>query len=89
MAQWLVREKPGRYAELLWLLPAGGPEAFAPDEEWISDICAHAVRLFEQHGAEPDAGVHYEEFVLFAARSIGPGVRDTRRRRSDSDRPRA
>jgi hypothetical protein len=70
IAQWLVREAPGRPAELLWLLPARGPEAFAQDEEWISDICAHAVRLFEQHGSESDVGVHYEEFVLLAARSI-------------------
>lgn len=70
IAQWLVREEPGRHAELLWLLPAGGPETFAQDEEWISDICAHAVRLFEEYGSEPDAGVHYEEFVLLAARSV-------------------
>lgn len=70
IARWLVREEGGRDAELLWLLPAGGPEMFSADEEWISDVCAHAVRLFEQYGGESDAGVHYEEFVLLAARSI-------------------
>jgi hypothetical protein len=33
-------------------------------------VCAHAVRLYEQYRNEPEAGIHYEEFVLLAARSI-------------------
>lgn len=70
IARWLVREDPLGEPELLWLLPAGGPEMFSADEEWISNVCAHAVRLYEQYRSEPEAGIHYEEFVLLAARSI-------------------
>jgi hypothetical protein len=70
LARWLIREEPERPAELLWLLPAGGPEMFSADEEWIASVCRHAVRLYEDYRSEPAAGRHYEEFVLLAARSI-------------------
>ena len=70
LVRWLIREEPGQAPELLWLLPVTGPETFSGDEEWIAQVCAAAVRLYEQHGNEPEAGVHYEEFVLLAARSI-------------------
>ena len=70
LVQWLIREEPRQEPELLWLLPVGGPEKFSADEEWIAQVCADAVGLYEQHGNEPEAGPHYEEFVLLAARSI-------------------
>jgi hypothetical protein len=70
LVQWLIREDDGGASELLWLLPAGGPGMFSADEEWIASVCAHAGRLYEQYGNEPQVGSHYEEFVLLAARSI-------------------
>jgi hypothetical protein len=68
LAAWLVEKGPAGVHELLWMLPPDGPEAF--DEAGVADIWTRSLELLAQHGAHPEYGEHYREFVLLAARCL-------------------